>query len=212
MYIPPVDGAGVRQTVNANISAGQRIWNLRSAFVVASLNCLDPVYAPILDGYKRFLVSHKRELARTYDVVEKEWKTSHGTTYKRDRDSYTTQVYNYFALPPTIHEFCNTALQMSNDSLSVAPGQLDAFAMQQLPKLEAVFDNFFRAFEQYRVNVALWDSQYGALYGQPQTVRLSADYSTPGAMPGSAQPVTIAGPQPAPSSVPVSPSSGSSGW
>lgn len=215
MYIPPVNAFGVRQTVNADISAAQRIWNLRSAYVVASLNCTDVAYAPILDGYKRFLVTHKKELARTNDVVEKEWRTKHGTGYQRARDSYTTQVYNYFALPPTIHEFCNAALQMSNNSLSIAPGQLEAFAFQELPRLEAVFDGFYRSFEQYKVDIALWDAQYGALYGQPQAVRLSADYQPPVAGQAAEQPVSVSAPQPAPSPIPVPPSTsstGTSGW
>jgi hypothetical protein len=216
MYIPPANAVGVRQTVNTNVSSAQRIWNLRSAFVVASLNCMDPVYAPILEGYKRFLVSHKKELSKTNEVIEKEWKSAHGAAYKRARDSYTTQVYNYFSLPPTIHDFCNASLQMSNDSLSVVPGQLEPFATQEMPKLEAVFNNFFRSFEQYRANVALWDAQYGALYGRPQTVRLSADYPAPASgqnaatPPGPASQPSLA-PLPNPAQ-PLTPSTGSSSW
>lgn len=189
MVIPAVGADGVRQTVNAYISPAQRTWNLRSAFVVASLNCLSAQHAGILDGYKRFLVTHKAELARTNLAVEGEWKKKHGTGYQRVRDTYTTQVYNYFALPPTLPKFCNAALAMSNDSLSVAPGNLDAFSLQALPKLELVFDEFYRSFEQYRVDLASWDAKYGSLYGAPATRRLSADYGASTA-PASVQPAS----------------------
>lgn len=179
MVIPPVGADGVRQTVNANISTAQRTWNLRSAYVVASLNCLGAEYTPILEGYKRFLDMHGRDLGKVNAAVEREWKDRHGNGYKRARDSYTTQVYNYFALPPALPQFCNAALKMSEESLSVAPGQLDAFAFTALSGLEAVFDQFYRDFDQYRVELAQWDAQYGAQYGparSSQTGQLSAGY------------------------------------
>lgn len=210
MFIPPRGPDGLRPTVNANISSAQRSWNLRSAYVVAALNCLDPQYTAILEGYKRFLDTHKKELNGINRTVESEWKAKLGSGYQRARDSYTTQVYNYFALPPTLPNFCNAALQMSNDSLSVPQGQLDAFAFQALPKLEAVFDDFYSSFEQYRVNVALWDTQYGALYGQPQTVRLSADYPVPSGQ-ATDQPAQVQG---QPAQYPAQPSASSElpGW
>lgn len=180
MVIPAVATNGVRQTVNANLTPAQRTWNLRSAYVVASLNCLGPQYASILDGYKNFLKVHSGDLKSVNSRVESEWRAREGSGFKRARDSYTTQVYNYFALPPTLPKFCNAAMDMSAASLSVPRGQLDNFAANQLPRLEAVFDEFYRSFEQYKVDVAAWDAQYGAtyggIYGASPTRNLSAQY------------------------------------
>ena len=85
-----------------------------------------------------------------------------------------TQVYNYFALPPALPAFCDAALAISNETLVLAPADLDLFATGALPRLEYVFDNFFGAFERYRIDVAMWDAQYGARYGIT-----SAGYSNP---------------------------------
>ncbi|MCB2051454.1 MAG: hypothetical protein KDE63_08495, partial [Novosphingobium sp.] len=184
MVIPAVAANGIRQTVNANLTPAQRTWNLRSAYVVASLNCLGPRYVSILDGYKNFLKVHGGDLKSVNNRVESEWRAREGSGYKRARDSYTTQVYNYFALPPTLPDFCNAAVDMSNASLSVPRGQLDNFAANELPKLESVFDTFFRSFEQYRVDLANWDAQYGPMYGgaygASPTRNLSAQYPAAG--------------------------------
>ncbi len=90
-----------------------------------------------------------------------------------------TQVYNYFALPPAQREFCNVATRIAGESLLVAPADLETFAARSLQSLEAVFEDFHRAYEQYRVSVAMWDASYGT----PQVVNpasyTGAAYYTP---------------------------------
>lgn len=183
MVVPLAGPDGIRQTVNADISAVQRAWNLRSAYVVAALNCLKPEHAGILEGYKSFITTHEKGLSRLNSEVEKEWRAKFGSGYKRARDSYTTSVYNYFALPPSLPRFCDAALEMSRESLLISDAELQPFAERNLLKLEAVFDDFFDSYEQYRVAVASWDAQYGALYGgmygvRP-AVRTNANYTLP---------------------------------
>ena len=41
-------------------------------------------------------------------------------------------------------------------------------ATSALARFEGVFANFFREYEQYRVNSAAWDARYGARYGSSQ--------------------------------------------
>jgi hypothetical protein len=71
-----------------------------------------------------------------------------------------TQVYNYFANPLTLRAFCDASLAMSREAQLVAPANLSAFSATELPKLEQVFEAFFRAYDQYRIDAANWDARY----------------------------------------------------
>ncbi|MDD3799448.1 MAG: hypothetical protein PHE36_09765 [Novosphingobium sp.] len=179
MAIPPVGPDGMRQTVNAHISEAQRVWNFRSAYNVAALNCLQPKHAGILEGYKHFLSNYERDLSRTNKAVENEWRHNEGSGYKRARDTYTTQVYNYWALPPVLPQFCDAVLQISQQEAVAPSPSLDAFADQAMAKLQTVFDEFYSAFERYRVDVADWDARYGPTYGYSQVQYTNATYAGP---------------------------------
>jgi len=185
MAIPQVSLEGVRQTVNTGISAKQTVWNVRSGLNVAALNCLQPRHAALVDNYKTFLNKHSRELRSTNDALAREYRNAHGSRYRDAQDTYMTQVYNYFALPPALPRFCDAALEISHEAVLVQPGQLEGFAYSALPKMEAVFESFFQAYEQYRANVAAWDARYGTpAYGTQTsggTATLDARYGTSGA-------------------------------
>jgi len=75
-------------------------------------------------------------------------------------ENYT--IYNYFAFPPALSAFCDEALAVSRDAKLVQRGGLDTFTATALPRMEGVFENFYSAYEQYRVDVAAWDAKYGA--------------------------------------------------
>lgn len=209
MLIPIVGADGIRQTVNAHISPAQRIWNMRSGFNVAALNCLDPKYAQILQGYSYYLSNNKKALAKVNKDVEAEWKKLHGTSYARLRDSYTTQVYNYYALPPSLPQFCDTALLVSQEVMIVPASEFEPFSQRTLDRFEQVFEDFFRSYEQYRVQVAAWDAQYGNFYGPRPIVPANATYpqhSYPqSSNPQSAPPLITPVPQAAPAPQPVGP-------
>lgn len=162
MSIPARDVSGRRQSINADLTAAQTTWNLRSALNVAALNCREPRYAPILPAYTAFLQTQAKRLAATNRALDAEFRRNYGATAREVRDSYMTQVYNYFALPPTLPDFCKAALAVSSELPLVAPADLDTFAASALPRLDAVFESFFRAFDQYRIDVAAWDARYGA--------------------------------------------------
>jgi hypothetical protein len=159
--IPPVGFDGTRQTVNANLSTAQTTWNLRSGLNVAALNCLDPEHALILNAYTVLLKAHEKHLTATNRALDAEFRATYGTNSRDIRDQYMTRVYNYFALPPAQDAFCDAALQISRNYLTAPPADLDVYAANTLPQLEAAFVQFFDAFENYRVAAAEWDARYG---------------------------------------------------
>lgn len=161
MMIPMVAGNGVRQTVNANISSAQMTWNLRSALNVAALNCRDFEHNGIIENYGAFLKRNDRQLSATNRALQTEFRDRYGNTFRDAQDTYMTQVYNYFALPPAMDNFCDVSFAISQEALLADPKDLDSFAARTLPRIESVFEDFFRAYERYRVDLAAWNSQYG---------------------------------------------------
>ena len=158
--IPPIGLNGVRQTVNTGASTAQVTWNVRSAFNVAALNCLKPEHAEILPAYKVYLKTHAKGLTAANKAVDGEFRTKHGAAFIKPREAYMTQVYNYWAFPPTVNNFCDAALLMAREVATATPATLNAWSATQLVRLEAVFEQFYRAYEQYRTDAALWDQRY----------------------------------------------------
>lgn len=158
--IPPIGQTGVRQTINTGVSPAQTTWNLRSAFNVAALNCLKPQHVEILGAYKAYLKVNAKPLKAANSAVDREFRGRYGPAFIKPREAYMTQVYNYFAFPPTLPNFCDAALLMARESLLVKPADLNAFSATQMPRLELVFEQFYRAYEQYRTDAALWDARY----------------------------------------------------
>jgi hypothetical protein len=159
--IPPVGVDGKRQTVNANLTTAQTTWNLRSGLNVAALNCLDPQHALILEAYKVLLEKHDKQLTATNRALDAEFRATYGSNSRDVRDQYMTRVYNYFALPPVMDAFCDAALRISQNYLQAPPEDIDVYAANTLPLLEAEFVRFFDAFDNYRLAAAEWDARYG---------------------------------------------------
>ncbi|MDP5104101.1 MAG: hypothetical protein NWP98_09260 [Erythrobacter sp.] len=170
MDIPAYGQDGRRQTVNANLTDDQLVWNLRSAWNVAALNCLSPEYQPILDGYRAFLTGNTRKLTAVNDRIEKSYTSRFRV--KRDaivaRDGYTTQVYNFFALPAARAGFCRAALDMANRALVAPPTDPLTFARANFEGLLTPFDQFFVEYEAYERASADWDAKWGAMFGPSQ--------------------------------------------
>lgn len=160
LVVPPLDAIGARMTVNHGISPAQAVWNLRSAYNVAALNCLKPQHAAILTGYRAFLKSHARTLTRTNRTVDSEFRAKHGAGFIRPREAYMTQVYNYYALPPTQPAFCDAALAMSIEAQGVKSADLPAFAARAVVTLDQVFEGFFRDYDRYLGELAAWEAKY----------------------------------------------------
>ncbi|MBC2663992.1 hypothetical protein H7F51_00515 [Novosphingobium flavum] len=175
LFVPPVDATGLRYSVNRNITPAQTLWNLRSAYNVAALNCHDPRHTDILTNYKAFLKAHAAGLSKANKTVDAEFRKKYGNGFVVPREKYMTEVYNHYALPPTMSEFCTAVLAMSRDALVVKPVELEAFAARSLPNVEVVFDNFYRRYDEYKVNLADWQAKY-------------APAPTPVVLPGSSSP------------------------
>ena len=161
MTIPARDLAGVRQTVNANLSTNQTVWNLRSAFNVGALNCLDPEYAAIIPNYQQFLERHSKELRQINRDLLTEFKARYGKDGLAEQDVYMTSVYNYFALPPVQEQFCDAVLTLSTEAVMIEPNTLETFAGPAMTRVENVFDNFYGAYEQYQLDLAAWEATFG---------------------------------------------------
>ena len=196
-FVPPPLGLdGTRQTVNTAISPLQTTWNMRSAYNVAALNCLRPEHAEILTGYKRYLKIYKVGLLRANRGVDTEFRKRNGAAFIRPREAYMTKVYNFYAFPPTLNNFCDAALVVARESMTLKPIDLPAFSQTSIVKLDAVFANFFTAYEQYRADAAGWDVKYAPVPVVPVIIP-----AAPITLPGAAGPV--AGPMPGPMSGPM---------
>ena len=170
MTIPPMGADGVRQTVDTGLDDNETIWHLRSVWNVAALNCLGAQYQPILDGYGAFLKKNTKKLTAVNTALDKKYASSAGSVSagRKAREVHMTQVYNYFATPAAIGNICNVALAVANEYLQAPPSDLSAFAAATLPRFEAVYLDFFNAYDRYRADSAAWDARYGAQYGPSQ--------------------------------------------
>jgi hypothetical protein len=170
MAIPPRRADGTRQTVNSDLGENETLWHFRSAWNVAALNCLEPEYQPILDGYGAFLKQNARKLTAANNALDQEYRREHKTRSEatKAREVVMTQVYNYFALPPTRPGLCATGLAVANEYQATPPEDLAVFATAGLQRFEAVFAQFFQDYEQYQLASAQWDMKYGARYGASQ--------------------------------------------
>ena len=147
--------------MNRNISAHQTIWNLRSAFNVAALDCNETVFPDIAPAYRDFLKKFSKGLAATNRKIDAEFRAQYGPGYVAKREGYMTQVYNHDALPPTLDEFCKAIGAVGRDAGTVMPAELEPFALRSLPNIEIVFDTFYRHYAQYQADLADWEAHYG---------------------------------------------------
>ncbi|MEM6476895.1 MAG: hypothetical protein AAF687_12080, partial [Pseudomonadota bacterium] len=84
------------------------------------------------------------------------------------REKIATQTYNFFALPPARGRFCDAMLALSQDALLNPPTDAEAFALANFAYIEAPFEDFFNAYEQYERDSMAWDIKYGEEYGPSQ--------------------------------------------
>lgn len=162
MGIPPMGADGLRVSVNRGISPAQITWNLRSAYNVGALSCSDPKHAEIVVSYRAFLKAYSKTLTAVNRKVDAEWRGKYGAKFIKPREKYMTEVYNHFASPPTLPAFCDAILAVSKDAkLIKKPATLDGFALASLPSIEIVFDDFFKRFDAYRVDLAAWEAKWG---------------------------------------------------
>lgn len=161
VIVPPLGPDGLRISVNRNLSPAQSIWNLRSAFNVAALDCNPTTFPDIAPAYRNFLKTFAKGLKSTNRKIDAEFRATYGAGYVAKREAYMTQVYNHDALPPTLDEFCKAIGAVSNDAATVKPAELEQFAVRSLPNIEIVFDVFYRHYADYQADLATWETRYG---------------------------------------------------
>lgn len=157
---PPKGADGLYRSVNRGISPVQTLWNFRSAYNVAALNCSKTEFPAMIDNYRAFLRTHARALTAANRAVDAEWRGKYGARFVAPREKYMTEVYNSFALPMTINDFCKAVDAVSRDVQPTTPAQLTLFAQRSLPNIQIVFDDFNRRYDQWRVEAAAWDARY----------------------------------------------------
>ena len=162
LTVPPLGPDGLRSSVDRGISPAQALWNLRSAWNVAALDCPQPQYAGVQDSYRAFLRANARTLTATNRQVDAEFRKQYGAHFVTQREAYMTGVYNHFALPPTMGHFCDAVAAMSRDAANVKSADLPNFAQNSLPSIDIVFDQFYDQYDTYRAAAAAWDAKYAA--------------------------------------------------
>ncbi len=174
LTIPAVLSDGNYATPNHALSADAAVWHLRSALNVAALQCnvADPTGVA---QYNRLLKVHAARFAAAHKALEAEYRRGGGDWQDRFDDSMT-RVYNYFAQPPVRDQFCATALPMLAQVADMPIGGIDAFAAPGIASLDQPFVDFYRAYDQYRIELAVWQAgQVPRLAVDPQVLVASSD-------------------------------------
>jgi hypothetical protein len=157
----PLGPNGVRLSPNRGISPAQTLWNLRSGYNVAALSCRNPKHSEILVNYRTFLKAHAKTLRATNAKVDAEWRAKYGAGFVKPREKFMTEVYNHFAIPPVMPAFCDAALAMSKDAKLVKSANLTSFAATALLSMEIVFDDFYKRYDQWKLDMAAWENRWG---------------------------------------------------
>jgi hypothetical protein len=160
MKIPPLGIDGIRSTPNRNLSPDETIWNLRSALNVAALNCRGPIWDEIKANYNQLIVVHKGRLAAATKAVDKEYMARYpGQNGLRVRDTKSTDLYNYFALPPIKQNYCDTSLAKTRELLVLPPASLQEYSITTLAEIDGIYIRFFDSYAQYERDIADWNQR-----------------------------------------------------
>ena len=159
--LPAYSADGLRITPNRGLSRDESIWNFRAAINVAALNCQGPVWGAIAQNYNRMIVIHKTRLTQVNTAVDNEYRKRFvGQNALRVRDTRTTELYNYFALPPVREAFCNAALSKSQEAIAVPVEAYSEYAIGGLTDFDNIFLNFYDAYAKYQIDIAAWNLQF----------------------------------------------------
>lgn len=182
VVVPQVGADGLFQSVNRQITAAQTVWNLRSAFNVAALDCRETKYDALVTGYRAFIKRHAKALLVANRKVDAEFRAKYGPRFIPSREKYMTAVYNHFAAPPTLPAFCDAVMAVDKDAAALPStlplARLTDFAQRNLPNIEIVFDQFYHDFAKYQADAAAWDARYGSSPAMTATTSATVTTST----------------------------------
>ncbi|TVV74375.1 hypothetical protein FOY91_09900 [Sphingomonas solaris] len=132
---------------------------MRAALNVAALGCRGPAEATLIADYNRLLADKRKVLATAYARTEADTRAAGGKDWRDVHDRRMTQVYNFFAQPPAKTRFCTIATQVAGEAAAMPAADFSAFAATALPRLEAPFLDFYRAYDTYRRDLAAWQAR-----------------------------------------------------
>ncbi|MFY9351513.1 hypothetical protein [Sphingobium sp.] len=161
MSIPGKDETGKFLTANRGVTSNTALWHVRMALNVAALNC-DKYGSTARNQYNQILTVHKDMLGDANSAVDRNYKAAYGNAALQSRERLNTIVYNFFALPPVIKNFCPVAVTVGAKVLAIPSTQLLVEAPALLAELEKPFQDFYAAYEDYLRRLAEWQSRFGA--------------------------------------------------
>lgn len=167
----PAQGAdGEYLTLNHGIAPADAVWHVRAALNVAALGCRGEQEKAIIAAYNAMLRTHKAALAGAFKTIQTRYRAEDAHGWQDRQDSQMTRVYNFFAQPAAQQRFCEIAAAVLTEAKTVPPGRLTPFAIAALPRLEAPFTDVYRAYDQYRRELAAWQARYDTVaQAAPQT-------------------------------------------
>ena len=159
LTIPIVDAMGRRMTPNIDLSPEQALWQLRIGLNVAALNCRGPNEAALVADYTRFLNANRAANTRAERWVIADQGRRTGGSGIAARDALSTRLYNYFAQPPVLPDFCRTATSVMALAAAEPTATIMTFASVRLPEVDRPFVDFYAAYDRYRADLGAWQSR-----------------------------------------------------
>lgn len=148
----------MRQTLNAGVAPEQALWQYRIGLNVAALNCRGPDDQILIDNYTRFLATNRSAIARAERWVIADQGRRTGTNGVSARDTLSTRLYNYFAQPPVLGDFCRVARGEAALAAVEPSATILTFAAAHLPIIDQPFVDFYAAYDRYRADLARWQA------------------------------------------------------
>jgi len=159
--LPPLGADGEFVTINRGIDAESTIWHVRAALNVAALGCRGAGSESLASGYNALLRAQRTVFARADAAVRSRYRAEQGSGWQSAHDAYMTRLYNYFAQPIGQAGFCAAAITVMAEAAAAQPSRFPAFALTALPRLDAPFTDGYRAYAEYRRDLAAWELAYG---------------------------------------------------
>lgn len=136
---PPIVASRPSAPINANLSANEALWHVRSALNVAALSCRTAKTSGVAPAYNRMLARHKGVLATANAAEVAPYKARYGAKWSGAYDVHATRLYNFFAMPTAQVQFCAAAGQVLAKANAMTPDAIIGYAPAALAHLEAPF-------------------------------------------------------------------------
>ena len=150
--LPERTESGAYLTPNTQPDVGplEQLFHYRSALNVAALSCRHLEGYDLAPAYNSFIKSFAGPLGNANRAIEQKFVREHGGDGARVRDAHMTSLYNHFARPATLGEFCPAAQQHLTAMQTLPEGELQGYAETALADMEEIFQEHFAVIEEYQ--------------------------------------------------------------